>query len=90
MILKLNASLYFGNCEQFKDKLLDMLNSDIKYVILYMGGVHSIDTTTIDVLIDLSQRLNKKDIGFIMTDVNQDVRRKIKITELEYLVTIII
>ena len=68
LMFRFDMSLYYANAGYFETKVLEMVadNPDIEYLILDAEGINTLDATGEEVLLHLSERLQKIGITIII------------------------
>ena len=68
LVFRLDMSLYYANAGFFETKVLQYIaeNPEIKYLLLDAEGINTIDATGVQVLLNLSQRLENIGIKFMV------------------------
>lgn len=68
LMFRFDMSLYYANAGYFETKVLEMVadNPDIEYLILDAEGINTLDATGEEVLLHLSERLQKTGITIIV------------------------
>ena len=76
LIIRYDVDIYFGNAEHFYDTIMRELTNypDIKYVILHMTGIGSIDSTGLHRLNLLVESLKEEKVILLMAGVRGQVR----------------
>ena len=76
MILRYDAPLFFANCSSFKETILNRVNerSGLKRLIIDGGGIHHVDTSAINMLLELSEKLHEMNISLQFADIKGPVR----------------
>lgn len=65
LIVRFDDQLYFANCNYFKDRINEFIydsDSEVRFVLIDAGNIHSIDSSGVHVLKDLDQQLKLKGI----------------------------
>ena len=79
LIVRLDAQLYFGNADFFKEHVLQLIeekNDHLKIVILNAESIHDIDSSGIKILKDMLSIMEEKGIKFYISGVIGPVRDK--------------
>jgi len=88
LILRLDAQLFFANCEGFKNSIIDKVESskNIERIIIDASGIHHLDSSSIHMLKDLFVDLKAKGIQLQFADVKGPIRDILKLNELYELI----
>ena len=75
-VFRIDASLFFGNVEHIKDGLAALLRNepDTRVLILDLYPVNRADSTAIHALMDISTRLQERDVALLLSGVKGPVR----------------
>ena len=76
MILRYDAPLFFANCSSFKETIFNRVNerSGLKRLIIDGGGIHHVDTSAINMLLELFEKLHEMNISLQFADIKGPVR----------------
>ncbi len=76
LILRFDAPLFFANSSSFKETILSRINerSGLKRLIIDGGGIHHVDTSAINMLLELSEKLHQMNISLQFADIKGPVR----------------
>ena len=80
LIFRFDAQLFFANADSFKKFIEDKLNDnkEIKHIVVESSVIYNLDSTAVNMLIDLQKNLSKKCIQLYFSDVKGPVRDKLK------------
>ncbi|OUZ99901.1 STAS domain [Macleaya cordata] len=90
LILQLGSPIYFANCTYVRERISRWIEDeqsisnskagDIEHVILDMGGVTSIDTTGIEMLLEVRKNIERKGIKVSLTNPKIEVMEKLMLS----------
>lgn len=88
LILRLDAQLFFANCEGFKNSILSKIDNrkGITKIIIEASGIHHLDSSSIHMLKDLYQDLIEHEVQLQFADVKGPIRDIFKLNELYMLI----
>lgn len=86
IIYKFNGHLFFGNIDEFQEKLEDKINVDTKVVIVEASGISEIDITAADRIEMIYKDLKKKNIRFYLTEHIAVINSHLREYGLEFLI----
>lgn len=78
LIVRFGASMYFANTSYIRDTIMDLINvggSTVKYVILEMSPVISVDSSAIHTLEDMTKDFKKRGIYISFANVGNRVMK---------------
>lgn len=80
LFVKPEGPFIYVNAEHMQDEILDKvaMHREAKSLILDMGAVYTVDASGADVLKDLFDEMNIKDIKVFLTNVEEDVLRALE------------
>jgi len=80
LIFRFDAQLFFANADSFKKFIEDKINAnkEIKHIVVEASVIYNLDSTAVNMLIDLQKDLSKKCIQLYFSDVKGPVRDKLK------------
>lgn len=80
LVLRFDVSFYFGNVQFLQDCMLRALDADpqIVGVVLDMQSVNAVDSSASAVLLDLVQRLDRRDVRLVLAAVKAPVQHTIR------------
>ena len=85
VIMRFDAQLYFANAEFFRETIETITarkNGELKLIILDCSSIHDVDSSGVQVLKDVINFLNDRDIKFYLSGVIGPVRDMFAKTEL--------
>ena len=84
LIMRIDAPLFFANLNYIREKIDLLANSKpgIKAIIISSQPIHSIDSSAIHVLHDLTNRYKEQDIDFYFTGLIGPARDKLKLANI--------
>ncbi len=73
LMFRFDMSLYYANAGYFETQVLEMVadNPEIEYLILDAQGINTLDSTGEEVLMHLSERLQKVDVTIIVASMKK-------------------
>ncbi len=76
LVVRLDAPMFFANSDYFKSQVLNEVSqsSGLKYVIIEASGINHIDSSAVQMNLDLQKELESKDIHLMYSDVKGPVR----------------
>ena len=76
MILRFDAPLFFANCNSFRDAVLNKIKqrTELKRLIIDGSGIHHVDTSAINILIEVFEKLKQQNILLQFADIKGPVR----------------
>ncbi|HXT91094.1 MAG TPA: sulfate permease [Trebonia sp.] len=80
VIYRFDAPLFFANAKTFRDEVMRMAQADPppRWILIAAEPMTDIDTTASDVLEDLDETLNARQISLVFAELKDPVRRKIE------------
>ena len=84
VIYRFDAPLFFANARSFKEQIRKFANSQPKpnWIIVASEPITDVDTTAADMLLELDEELNAKDIYLVFAEMKNPVRLKVERYEL--------
>lgn len=79
LFLRIDESLFFGNLNAIEARLAAELTKDVrvKDVVLIMSAVNRVDTTAMEVLVDLNRDLSERGISLHLAEVKGPVQDRL-------------
>jgi high affinity sulfate transporter 1 len=80
VIYRFDAPLFFANAKNFREEVRRMADADPppRWILIAAEPVTDVDTTASDVLEELDEDLNARDISLVFAELKDPVRRKIE------------
>jgi MFS superfamily sulfate permease-like transporter len=84
VVYRFDAPLIFANCTTFRDEVRRMAATDPPpaWIVVAAEPMTDVDTTAADMLEDLDEELNSRQISLAFAEMKDQVRRKIERYEL--------
>lgn len=76
LIIRFGAPMYFANMSFIRDTIISLMaetNKDIRYVILEMSPVISVDSSALHIIEDMAKEFKKKDIYLVFANTGNRV-----------------
>ena len=80
VIYRFDAPLFFANAKTFRDEVMQMAQADPppRWILIAAEPMTDVDTTASDVLEDLDETLNARQISLVFAELKDPVRGKIE------------
>ncbi len=84
VIYRFDAPLFFANAKNFRDQVRRLAAADPRpsWIVVAAEPMTDVDTTAADVLEELDEALNEKDVHLVFAELKDPVRQKIERYEL--------
>jgi MFS superfamily sulfate permease-like transporter len=84
VMYRFDAPLFFANCRTFREEITEVVTATpgLRWIVLAAEPVTDVDTTAADMLEELDEWLNARDVSLIFAEMKDPVRRKIERYEL--------
>ncbi|XP_042463744.1 probable sulfate transporter 3.5 [Zingiber officinale] len=83
LILKLGSPIYFASSGYLRERIMRWIEEEetMQYLILDMGGVTSIDSDGIGMLVELHKHVERRGIKIVLTNPRIGVGEKLKVSK---------
>ncbi len=81
VLFRFDAPLFFANADRFREAVLDAVDeaeAPVHRVVVAAEPITDVDTTAADVLVELVERLDRRDIGLVFAELKGPVQDKVK------------
>jgi high affinity sulfate transporter 1 len=81
VLFRWDAPLFFANAEFFKERVLDAVERSptaVRWLVVAAEPVTSVDVTAVDMLAELDEALNARNIEFCFAELKDPVKDKLK------------
>ena len=84
VIYRFDAPLFFANSRTFREEITELARStpDLRWIVVAAEPITDVDTTAADMLEDLDEWLNARNISLVFAEMKDPVREKIERYEL--------
>lgn len=84
IIFRFDAPLFFANARTFREQInhITKTNPEVHWIVIAAEPITDVDTTAADLLLDLDEKLNAKDIHLVFAELKNPVRKKLERYEL--------
>ncbi|WP_052366719.1 SulP family inorganic anion transporter [Paraoerskovia marina] len=83
LVYRFDASIFFANASKLRDDVLNLLDDDTHTVVIDMESVDDIDSSGAQVVLELLDELDRRDVGLCLARVRSELRDELEVSGIE-------